>query len=115
MKESLEFYKEHLADIVMCGLSYEEQETVVIRTHNDDFISVETCLPSDFTIFRRNALNGDWELTGVEVAADETDPLRIVSARFKAPKKLLSFRAAKKNLTDEQRAAVTARFAKKKV
>lgn len=115
MKESLEFYKEHLADIVMCGLSYEEQETVIIRTHNDGFLSVETSLPSDFTIFRRNALKGDWELTGVEVAADEPDPLRIVSARFKAPKKLLTFRPAKKILTDEQRAAVAARFAKKKV
>ena len=115
MKESLEFYKEHLADIVMSGLSYEEQETVVIRTHNDDFLSVETTLPSDFTIFRRNALKGDWELTGVEVAAAEPDPLRIVSARFKAPKRLLPFRPAKKIMTDEQRAAVAARFAKKKV
>lgn len=115
MKESLAFYKEHLADIVMCGLSYEEQETVVIRTHDDDFLSVETTLPSDFTIFRRNTLNGDWELTGVEVAADEPDPLRIVSARFKAPKKLLTFRPAKKILTDEQRAAVAARLGKKKV
>ena len=115
MKKSLEFYKEHLADIVMSGLTYEEQETVVIRTHNDDFLSAETTLPSDFTIFRRNTINGDWELTGVEVAADESDPLRIVSARFKAPKKLLTFRPAKKILTDEQKAAVAARFAKKKV
>lgn len=115
MKESLEFYKEHLADIVMSGLTKEEQETVIIRTRLDDFLSVETTLPSDFTVFRKRAINGDWELTGVEVASDEPDPLRIVSARFRAPKKLLSFRSAVRTITDEQRAAVAARFAKKKV
>lgn len=115
MKESLEFYKEHLADIVMTGLTKEEQETVIIRTRTDDFLSVETSLPADFTVFRKRSLNGDWELTGVEVASDETDPLRIVSARFKAPKKLLTFRSANRVVTEEQRAAVIARFAKKKV
>lgn len=114
MKESLEFYKEHLTDIVMTGLTKEEQETVIIRTRTDRFINVETSLPSDFTIFRKRTLNGDWELTGVEVASDEPDPLRIVSARFIAPKNLLSFRSANRAVTEEQRAAVIARFAKKK-
>lgn len=115
MKQTLDFYKQHLSELVMCGLSKEEQETVVIRTRLDESLTVETTLPSDFTVFRKRTLNGDWELTGVEVSAGEQDPLQIVSARFKAPKNLLSFRAAKRVLTDEERAAVAARFAKKKV
>lgn len=104
MKQSLDFYKQHLSELVMCGLSKEEQETVVIRTYLDDNINVETTLPSDFTIFRKHTLHGEWELTGVEVSSGEQDPLRIVSARFKAPKKMLSFRAATKVMSDEHKA-----------
>lgn len=115
MKQSLDFYRQHLSELVMCGLTMEEQETVVIRTRLDDSLTVETTLPSDFTIFRKRTLNGEWELTGVEVSSGEQDPLRIVSARFKAPKNLLSFRTANRIFTDEEKAAVAARFAKKKV
>lgn len=104
MKQSLDFYKQHLSELVMCGLSKEEQETVVIRTYLDDTINVETTLPSDFTIFRKHTLHGEWELTGVEVSSGEQDPLRIVSARFKAPKNLLSFRAATKVMSEEHKA-----------
>lgn len=115
MKQTLDFYKRHLSELVMCGLSKEEQETVVIRTRLDDSLSVETTLPSDFTVFRKRTLNGEWELTGVEVSSGEQDPLRIVSARFKAPKNLLSFRAANRVVTDEQRAAAAARLKRRKV
>ena len=115
MKQPLDFYKQYLSELVMCGLSKEEQETAVIRTRLDDFLSVETTLPSDFTVFRKRTLNGEWELTGVEVSSGEPDPLRIVSARFKAPKNLLSFRAANRIVTDEQRAAAAARLKKRKV
>lgn len=104
MKQTLDFYKQHLSELVMCGLSKEEQETVVIRTYLDDTVNVETTLPSDFTIFRRHTLHGEWELVGVDVSAGEQDPLRIVSARFKAPKKMLSFRAATKVMSDEHKA-----------
>lgn len=104
MKQTLDFYKQHLSELVMCGLSKEEQETVVIRTYLDDTVNVETTLPSDFTIFRRHTLHGEWELVGVDVSAGEQDPLRIVSAHFKAPKKMLSFRAATKVMSDEHKA-----------
>lgn len=115
MKQTLDFYKQHLSELVMCGLSKEEQETVVIRTRLDESLTVETTLPSDFTVFRKRTLNGDWELTSVEVSSGEQDPLRIVSARFKAPKNLLSFRAANRVVTDEQRAAAAARLKRRKV
>lgn len=104
MKQALDFYKQHLSELIMCGLSKEEQETVVIRNYLDDTINVETTLPSDFTIFRRHTLHGEWELVSVDVSSGEQDPLRIVSAQFKAPKNLLSFRAATKVMSEEHKA-----------
>lgn len=110
----IKFYTEHIAELTMCGLSKENQGTIIIRKHTDSFMYVETTVPSDFTIFRRNTINGDWKLKSVTTAAGETDPFKIMSAEFKAPKNLITFRSAKRTLTDEQRTAMTERLKRNK-
>lgn len=110
----IKFYTDHIAELTMCGLSREEQETVIVRKSTDSFMYVETTIPSDFTIFRRNTIHGDWELVSVTTASGETDQYKIVSAEFKAPKSLVTFRSAKRTLTDEQRNAIAERFNRNK-
>jgi hypothetical protein len=104
MKQSLDFYKQHLSELVMCGLTMEEQETHVLVLKTDPQLSVETTDPVTFRDLRKKVLAGDWELTHVDTAADNTDPFSIVAAVFKAPKSLITFRTAKQTLTPEQRA-----------
>ena len=104
MKQSLDFYKQHLSELVMCGLTMEEQETHVLVLKTDPQLSVETTDPVTFRDLRKKVLAGDWELTHVDAAADNTDPFSIVAAVFKAPKSLITFRTAKQVLTPEQRA-----------
>nr|DAJ55434.1 MAG TPA: hypothetical protein [Caudoviricetes sp.] len=104
MKQSLDFYKQHLSELVMCGLTMEEQETHILVLKTEPELSVETTDPVTFRDLRKKVLAGDWELTHVDAAADNTDPLSIVAAVFKAPKSLITFRTAKQVLTPEQRA-----------
>ena len=104
MKQTLDFYKQHLPELVMCGLTMEEQETHVLVLKTDPQLSVETTDPVTFRDLRKKVLAGDWELTHVDAAADNTDPFSIVAAVFKAPKSLITFRTAKQVLTPEQRA-----------
>lgn len=104
MKQTLDFYKQHLSELVMCGLTMEEQETHVLVLKTDPQLSVETTDPVTFRDLRKKVLAGDWELTHVDAAADNTDPFSIVAAVFKAPKSLITFRTAKQVLTPEQRA-----------
>lgn len=104
MKQTLDFYKQHLSELVMCGLTMEEQETHVLVLKTDPQLSVETTDPVTFRDLRKKVLAGDWELTHVDAAADNTDPFSIVAAVFKAPKSLITFRTAKQTLTPEQRA-----------
>lgn len=104
MKRTLDFYKQHLSELVMSGLSMEEQETHILVCKTEPCLSVETTDPVTFRDLRRKTLAGDWELTHVDVAADNTDPFNIVAAVFKAPKSLITFRTAKQVLTPEQKA-----------
>lgn len=104
MKQILDFYKQHLSELVMCGLTMEEQETHVLVLKTDPQLSVETTDPVTFRDLRKKVLVGDWELTHVDTAADNIEPLNIVAAVFKAPKSLITFRTAKQVLTPEQRA-----------
>lgn len=104
MKESLEFYKEHLADIAMSGLSREEYETHAIFNWEDDYATVETTDPAIFRELRKKSVNGDWELIRVDTASGVEDPLTIVAAVFKGPKSLISFRTKKQTLDPERKA-----------
>lgn len=104
MKQTLDFYKQHLSELVMCGLTMEEQETHVLVLKTDPQLSVETTDPVTFRDLRKKVLAGDWELTHVDAAAGNTDPFSIVAAVFKAPKSLITFRTTKQVLTPEQRA-----------
>lgn len=104
MKQTLDFYKQHLSELVMCGLTMEEQETHVLVLKIDSQLSVETTDPVTFRDLRKKVLAGDWELTHVDAAAGNADPFSIVAAVFKAPKSLITFRTAKQTLTPEQRA-----------
>ena len=110
----IKFYTDHIAELTMCGLSMEEQETIIVRQRTDSVMHVETTIPSDFTIFRKNTIHGDWNLVSVTTAAGETDPYKITSAEFTAPKSLVTFRSAKRTLTDEQRNAIAERFNRNK-
>ena len=55
-----------------------------------------------------------WRLVDVSVAANETDPRAVTELAFETDEKLVAIRPAKRTreLTDEQRAAISERFRK---
>ena len=109
----LNYYKDHLEELTMQGLSSDEQETVVVIPHTGT-IRVSTSDSSVFHKFRRMLRDPgcEWKLIGISRSSNSDNPAIIVEARFETDSKLVSFRNAKitRELTDEQRAAVADRL-----
>lgn len=109
----LNYYKDHLEELAMRGLSANEQETVVVIPHTGT-TRVSTSDPSVFYKFRRMLRDPgcEWKLVDISRSSNCSDPATIVEACFETDSKLVSFRNAKitRELTDEQRAAVADRL-----
>ena len=109
----LNYYKDHLEELAMRGLSSDEQETVVVIPHTGT-IRVSTSDPSVFYKFRRMLRDPgcEWKLVDISRPSNRSDPTTIVEACFETDSKLVSFRNAKitRKLTDEQRAAAADRL-----
>lgn len=110
----LNYYKDHLEELTMRGLSSDEQETVVVIPHTGT-TRVSTTDPSVFYKFRRMLRDPgcEWKLISISRSSTYSDdPTTIVEACFETDSKLVSFRNAKitRELTDEQRAAIADRL-----
>ena len=109
----LNYYKDHLEELTMRGISSDEQETVVIIPHTGT-IRVSTSDSSVFHKFRRMLRDPgcEWKLMGISRSSNSDNPTTIVEACFETDSKLVSFRNAKitRELTDEQRAAAADRL-----
>lgn len=109
----LNYYKDHLEELAIRGLSADEWETVVVIPHTGT-TRVSTSDPSVFHKFRRMLRDPscEWKLMGISRSSISDDPTTIVEACFETDSKLVSFRNAKitRELTDEQRAAVADRL-----
>lgn len=113
--KDLEYYKEHLDDLVIRTTCAEEQETVIVIPRKGA-TRLSTSDNMMLTKMRRVLKDPDtsWRLVDVSVAANETDPRAVTELAFEANEKLVSIRPAKRTreLTDEQRAAIIERFRK---
>lgn len=107
---TMDWYQKNLADLKLVGNPIEEQETIILIRRDTPLLSVDTTDSTEFNYLQKKALNGEWVLTNVEHSADETDPLRIVSATFEADKRLVCLRTKRKVLSDEQREKAVERF-----
>ena len=109
----LNYYKDHLEELTMRGISSDEQETVVVIPHTGT-IRVSTSDSSVFHKFRRMLRDPgcEWKLMDISRSSNSDNPTTIVEACFETDSKLVSFRNAKitRELTDEQRAAVADRL-----
>lgn len=100
----------NINDLVITGVSTDEQETTINYGRNDEEAEVYT---SDNTVLTKikNIFSSDdceWKLKNV--VKDKKG--NVVSVFFSVPKKLISLRAktVKSNLTDEQRRAAAERL-----
>ena len=100
----------NINDLVITGVSTDEQETTINYGRNDEEAEVYT---SDNTVLTKikNMFSSDdceWKLKNV--VKDRKG--NVVSVFFSVPKKLISLRAktVKSNLTDEQRRAAAERL-----
>ena len=100
----------NINDLVITGVSTDEQETTINYGRNDEEAEVYT---SDNTVLTKikNIFSSDdceWKLTNV--VKDKKG--NVVSVFFSVPKKLISLRAktVKSSLTDEQRRAAAERL-----
>ena len=102
----LNYYKDHLEELTMQGISPDEQVTVVVIPHIGT-IRVSTSDSSMFHKFRRMLRDSDceWKLMGISRSSNSNNPTTIVEACFETDSKLVSFRNAKitRELTDEQK------------
>ena len=113
--KDLEYYKEHIDDLVIRTTCGEEQETVIVIPRKGT-TRLSTSDNIMLTKMRRVLKDPDtgWRLVGVSVAANETDPRAVTELAFESDEKLVTIRPAKRTreLTDEQRAAIVERFRK---
>ena len=113
--KDLEYYKEHLDDLVIRTTCAEEQETVIVIPRKGA-TRLSTSDNMMLTKMRRvlKDPNTAWRLAGVSVAANETDPRAVAELAFETDEKLVAIRPAKRTreLTDEQKAAIVERFRK---
>ena len=109
----LNYYKDHLEELTMQGISSDEQTTVVVIPHTGT-TRVSTSDSSVFYKFRRMLRDPDcgWKLMGISRSSKPDNPTTIAEACFETDSKLVSFRNAKitRKLTDEQRATVADRL-----
>lgn len=95
--KDLEYYKEHIDDLIIRTTCGEEQETIiVISSKGTTWLSTSDNMM--LTKMRRVLKDPDtgWRLVDVSVAANETDPRAITGLAFESDEKLITIRAAKK-------------------
>lgn len=113
--KDLEYYREHLDDLVIRTTCAEEQETVIVIPRKGA-TQLSTSDNMMLTKMRRVLKDPDtaWRLVDVSVTVNETDPWAVTELAFETDEKLVAIRPAKRTreLTDEQRAAIVERFRK---
>ena len=96
-------------DLVIRGVDVDEQELIVNAMRDEDFLTVYTSDNIYLTKLKKLAVANpkEWEIVQIVEAKGN-----ILGVKFKAPKKLLSFRTAtvERTMTDEQRAAAAERL-----
>ena len=106
--KGLEYYKEHIDDLLIKTSSIEEQETVIVIPRKGA-TRLSTSDNMMLTKMRRVLKDPDtgWRLVDVSVAANETDPRAVTELAFETDDKLVTIRAAKKvqSMSDEWKAA----------
>ena len=115
MLKSLDFYRDNLRSLSISGILGDEQETVIVFSRNGKTASVETTDSTVFNKLKKCATTNpdEWVLTNVTQEHGETDPVRLSSACFECPKKLISIRSktmAPREMTDEERAVTAERM-----
>lgn len=113
--KDLEYYKEHLDELAIRTSCGEERETVIVIPHTGT-TRLSTSDSSMFAKIRKILKDPetDWRLVDVSHSANEPDPNLISEIAIETDKKLVRISPAKRTreLTDEQRAAISERFRK---
>ena len=113
LKQSIQYYTTHLADLSLTGNALPEQETVISIMRNSDIAVIETTDPTIFTKLRKKSLSNpeEWKLDDVTTAPG-SHPNDITSATFVCPKKYVSFRtkSVEREISDEDRAIMADRL-----
>lgn len=113
LKQSMQYYTTHLADLSLTGNALSEQETVISIMRNSDIAVIETSDPTMFTKLRKKSLSNpdEWKLDDVTIPAGP-HPNDITSATFVCPKKYVSFRtrSVERELSEEDRAIMADRL-----
>ena len=106
--KDLEYYKEHIDDLVIRTTCAEEQETVIVIPRKGT-TRLSTSDNMILTKMRRVLKDPDtaWRLVGVSHSTNETDPRAVTELAFESDEKLITIRAAKKVqlMSDERKAA----------
>lgn len=102
--------KEYIVeDLVIRGVDVDEQELIVNAMRDEEFFTVYTSDNIYLTKLKKLAAVNpkEWEI--IQIVENKGN---ILGVKFKAPKKLLSFRTAtvERTMTDEQRAAAAERL-----
>lgn len=113
LKQSMQYYTTHLADLSLTGNALSEQETVISIMRNSDIAVIETSDPTVFTKLRKKSLSNpeEWRLDDVTIPTG-SHPNDITSATFVCPKKYVSFRTrtVERELSEEDRAIMADRL-----
>ena len=80
------------------GIPLEEQETVINFGWADDYMTIYTTDRTMITKLDKRVANGDYEVIEIH----KTVGGRIIGKTYKADKSLLTFRAKKRELSEEQ-------------
>ena len=99
--------KLELPEIINCEKS--EQETIITKMRDDDYIQIYTCDNTMLTKLKKlmAAEGGQYEVVSVEHFGDGS----VSGVTVRAPERCLSLRAGKtRELSDEEREALAARM-----
>lgn len=111
--KDLEFYKEHINDLHITGLSAEEQETVIVIPR-EGTVRVTTTNATMLTKLKR-VLSSEataWRLVDVCVPRNASDDYHVTEVSVESDEDLITIRQAKVRATisDEQREQAAARM-----
>lgn len=106
-------YSEHFQELVIKGLTIDEQETVIVIPRNGS-TRISTSDNTMLTKLKRimSQPDCDWELVSVLRAMNETDPYAVTEVTVECKDPLITIRGSKikRELTEEQRVAMSERL-----
>lgn len=106
-------YSEHFQELVIKGLTTDEQETVIIIPRNGP-TRISTSDNTMLTKLKRIMAQPDcdWKLVNVLQAMNETDPCAVTEVTVECKDPLVTIRGSKikRELTEEQRLAMSERL-----